>query len=293
MIFVKTRCTLSSFYIFCVGLSNILDGELVRGKPVERPHREVVGTAIVDGKLLCEVIQGKERVRRIEALLVLPVAALDLSVVTGGIGADELVSDTQRGSGGLKQSGQKPSAVGKSVGELKAIVGLDALHPDAPAGIPLEQPFQEVGGGVGTLFRIGSQEAQAGELIYGGVLEQAEFRVRNAPAGHHLHVHLDPLAGIGHLLVRLGFVRFLFLGRRKQPQFAHDTEQTFRTAGIASFPQPVPQLHHAQVRIAAAHIPDQLQFRLCVLVGVVMRPPGPAGQRLHRPIPASFPEVDI
>ena len=143
------------------------------------------------------------------------------------------------------------------------------------------------------MFRVSSQETQTGELVNGGVLKQAEFRVRNAPSGHHLHVHLNPLAWIGHLLIRLGFVRFFLLGGRKQPQFTHDPEQALRAADVAPLPQPVPQFHHAQVWIAAAHIPDQLQLRLCVLVGMAVRPPGLAGQGCHAPIPAGLPEVDV
>ena len=131
------------FFHIVVGLSNILDGELGRRKPFKRPHREVVGAAVVDGKLLCEVIQGKESVRRIEALLILAVAALHFAVVTRRIGPDELVADTQLCGGGLKQSREIPLAVGKTVGELKSIVSLDTLHPDAPAGIPLEQLFRK------------------------------------------------------------------------------------------------------------------------------------------------------
>ena len=87
---------------FSVGLSNILDGELGRRKPVKGSHREVVGAAVVDGKLLCEVIQGKESVRRIEALLILAVAALHFAVVTRCIGANQLVADTQLGGSRLK-----------------------------------------------------------------------------------------------------------------------------------------------------------------------------------------------
>ena len=41
------------------------------------------------------------------------------------------------GGGSLKQGGQVPPAVGEAVGELKTVVRLDALHPDAPACIPL------------------------------------------------------------------------------------------------------------------------------------------------------------
>ena len=44
-----------------VGLSNILDSELKRREPGEWPHRKVVGAAVMDGKLHCKVIKGKER----------------------------------------------------------------------------------------------------------------------------------------------------------------------------------------------------------------------------------------
>ena len=47
----------------------------------------------MDGELLCKVIQGIKAVAGIEALLVLAVAALHLSVVARGVGADELVAD--------------------------------------------------------------------------------------------------------------------------------------------------------------------------------------------------------
>ena len=247
----------------------------------------------MDSKLLCEVIQGIKAVAGVKAFLVLPVAALHFTVVAWRVGADELMPYTKLGGSGLKQSRQIPSAAGKAVGELKAIVGLDTLHPDAPAGVPLKQPFQKVGGGVGALFRVGSQETQAGELVNGGILEQAELRVRDTPAGHYFHVHLDPLTRIGHLLVMLGFIGFFLFNRGKQSQFAQKAEQALRAAGVAALPQPVPQLHHAQVGVAAAHVPDQLQLRLCVLVGMAVRPPGLAGQGCHTPIPAGLPEVDV
>lgn len=194
----------------------------------------------MDSELLCKVIQGIKAVAGIESLLVLPVAALHLAVVAGCVGADEFVADAQLSSGSLKQSGQIPLAVGKPVGKLKAIVGLDAFHPDAPAGIPLDQPFQEVGRRESTLLGVGREETQAGELINGGVLEQAKLLVSNTPAGYHLHIYLDPLAGIGHLFVRLGFVCFFLLGPRKHPQLSHDPEQALWATGIAPLPQPVP-----------------------------------------------------
>ena len=276
-----------------VGLSNILDRELKRRKPTQRPHGKVVGAVVMDGKLLGEVLEGVKAVGRIETLLILPVATLHLAVVSWRVGTDEFMPDAQLGSGDLKQGGQIPSAVGETIGKLKAIVRLHALYPDTSAGVPLEQLLEEIRGRKGVLLRIGSQESQAGKLINSGILKQAQFWVSNALAGHHLHVHLNTLTWIGHLLVRLWFIHFFLRSSRKQPKFAHDSEQALRAAGIASQPQPVPQLHHAEVGIAAAHIPNQLQFCLRMLIWMAMGTSGLTGQGFHRAIPSSLPEVDV
>ena len=127
-----------------VGLSNILDSELQGRKPAKGPHREVIRTTIMDSKLLGEVVQGIKAVTGVKVLLVLPVATLYFAVMSRRIGADELMTDAQLGGSGFKQSGDVPLAVGKAVSKLKAIIRLDTFHPDAPAGIPLEQPFEEV-----------------------------------------------------------------------------------------------------------------------------------------------------
>ena len=88
--------------MFPVGLSNILDSELRRRKPGEWPHGEIVGAAVMDGELLCEVIQGIKAVAGVKAFLILPVTALHLSVMTWRIRANEFVANTELGSGSLK-----------------------------------------------------------------------------------------------------------------------------------------------------------------------------------------------
>ena len=40
-----------------VGLSNILDSELIRREPAEGSHGQVVGAAVMDGKLLGKVVE--------------------------------------------------------------------------------------------------------------------------------------------------------------------------------------------------------------------------------------------
>lgn len=75
----------------------------------------------------------------IKAFLVLPVTALRPAVVARRIGTDEFMPDAGIGSSSFKQGRQITLTVGKTVGELKAVVGLDAFHPDTPVGVPLEQ----------------------------------------------------------------------------------------------------------------------------------------------------------
>ena len=85
-----------------VGLSNILDGELRGRKPGQWPHGKVIGTTVMDGKLLCKVVQGVKVMTRIKAFLILPVATLHLTIVARSIGTNELVSDCQFSGGNFK-----------------------------------------------------------------------------------------------------------------------------------------------------------------------------------------------
>ena len=247
----------------------------------------------MDSELLCEIVQRIECVAGIETFLVLTVAALHFAVVPRRIWTNELMPNTKFGSRPLKQCQQIAFTVGITVGELEAIVRLDTFHLDPTARIPRGQSAQEIGRGIGGLLRIGGEEPQTSELVDGGVLEQPQLRIRDAFPRHDLHIHLHALSGMGHLLVRLWFVCVFRLFGGKQAHFAHDTEQALRTAGIAALPQAVPELDHAQGWISAAHVADELQLGLCVLVWMAVGPSGLAGQGCHTTIPALLPEVDV
>ena len=160
-----------------VSLSNKLDKEVDRRKPGEGTHRKVVGASVMDSELFLKVSQREERTNRIEAFLVFPVAALYFSVVSWGVRADAKISGSL-----FKKGLDIPFAVGKTVCKFKTVVGLNTFHTDTPAGIPLHQPLQKVSGGVGRLLRIGGQKTESGELVNGGILEQAQLRVSNAAA---------------------------------------------------------------------------------------------------------------
>ena len=62
-----------------------MDSELIGRKPVKRPYGQVVGTVIVDSKLLWEIVQRIEGVAGIKAFPVLAMAALDFAVMAQGI----------------------------------------------------------------------------------------------------------------------------------------------------------------------------------------------------------------
>ena len=127
----------------------------------------------MDGKLFLKVRQRKERMERIKSFLVFPMAALHFAVMPGRVRADELMADSQVGSGFLKKGGDVSITVGKTISKFETVISLDTFHMDTLAGIPLHQPFQEVSRGIGGLFRISRQETKPGELVNGGILEQA------------------------------------------------------------------------------------------------------------------------
>lgn len=119
-----------------VGLSNILDSELIRRKPVKRFHRKVVGAADMNSKLFLEVFQREEGMTGIKTLLILAVAALDLTIVPRRVGADQLVADAKLGSGLFKERRQIAFAIGKTIGKLETVVRLDAFYLNPMAGVP-------------------------------------------------------------------------------------------------------------------------------------------------------------
>jgi len=77
--------------------------DFLGGTPAERAHREIVGAGLVSSELLTKVGEGIEAVDAVETLLVLSVAALDLAVVPGRVGSDQLVAYAQGRGGGFKE----------------------------------------------------------------------------------------------------------------------------------------------------------------------------------------------
>ena len=120
----------------------------------------------MDSELPGEVIQGIKAMAGVKAFLVLPVAALHLAVVTRCIGTNQLVANARAGGSFLKQRGTILFARKEAVGELRAVICLGALDVDALERVPLDQLVQKIGGGIGGLFQVGSQETQTCPLLH-------------------------------------------------------------------------------------------------------------------------------
>ena len=68
--------------------------EVNRRKITKRPHRYRIRAAKMGFELSGEIMERVEAVVGIESLLILAVAALDLTIVARGIWSDQLMADT-------------------------------------------------------------------------------------------------------------------------------------------------------------------------------------------------------
>ena len=84
-------------------------------------------------------------------------------------------------------------------------------------------------------------------------------------------INLAPLSWILHLFVRFGFLFRVGQFYRFTVQPAQNTVQTGDGSGIASLAQLDPEHHQTGVRVPAAHVLDELDLGICMLVRVVVR----------------------
>ena len=266
---------------------------LIGALPAKGPHGKVVVIpAVINLELPGKVLEGIEGMGGIEPFIVFPVAALHLPVVPWGKGPDPLVSDPVLPQMCLKEGGLVPVG-GKTVGELWPVVRLDALNGK---GEGFHQVFQEEGGGIGAVFLKSLYEAPPGVLVNGGILEELlanDFTVHKAGRRDEFDIHLDALARVVHLLIRLGDI--LGIGRvdSHDALFFEETVKPGDGAGIAVLHELDPKYHEPCVRVTLAHIGDQLDFLRGMLVGVVVGPAGAFTQGVNGAVEAPLPAVNI
>ena len=79
---------------------------LGRSFPIKRAHGEIIVFSAVNSKLLFKVVKRVECVSGIKIFVVFTVAALDLAVMSGCVGLDELVLYATLFEARLKQCGR-------------------------------------------------------------------------------------------------------------------------------------------------------------------------------------------
>ena len=209
-------------------------------------------------ELPTKVCKRKERMAAVEAFLVFAVATFNLAIVSGSIGTNELVLNAQSEGGCFKKRRNVALACREAIGKLETIICLNTFNRYASPLVPSNEFLKEISRRECALFRVRCQEAKPGKLIYSGVLIQFKLWIGNAASWNNFDIHLYPLPRICHLFVRFWSITFLSLFLLEHSKPFHDTIQAFRSAGIASFFQTMPQFDHSQIGITAAHILNKL-----------------------------------
>lgn len=231
--------------------------------------------------------------RGVEILVVFSVTSFDFPVMPRRVGLDSLRFYSIILQGLLEQCGTIAlSFWGKRVGELHAVVRLDALDPERKAP---DDMLEKLGGCVSGVLFGSPKDPEAAVFVNESVLEEAAVYfgfVRQAGIGDKFDVNLPLLSRILHLLVwfgrvlRIGQLRSLLSTTPQNPVQARDR------ARVAALTQFYPEHHQTRVRVPAAHIPDELEFFVRMLRRVVMGTSGAILKGAHAAVVARAPAVD-
>ena len=228
----------------------------------------------------------------IEPLVVLPVAALHLSVMPGRIGADQFMPYPVFLQMFLKKGWFIPMG-SEAVGELRSIVGLDTFNR---AGKCLYKVFHKLRGRIGAVFLKGFYKAPSGILIDGWVLKELfskNLTVFQAGGGNKFDIHLDALSRMIHLLIRLGDVFGVGRMNSHNALLFEEAVKTGNGAFIATLHEFYPENDQTGMRIAPAHIPDEFDLFKSVLVWMGMRTSGTIAQGIPGTIVTVFPTINV
>lgn len=145
------------------------------------------------------------------------------------------------------------------------------------------------------MFLVCLEDPEAAVFIDERVLEIAFALCFSNQTGFRnvFYIDLTFLAGILHLFVGFGFL----FGVRKLDWFsvdpAQNTVQARDRSGIAPLTQFDPEHYQTGVRIPAAHILDELDFSICMLVRMAVGTVRAICQRLERTIVLLSPAVNV
>lgn len=228
----------------------------------------------------------------VEPFVILPVTALYFTVVSGRIWPDQLVPDAVAFQIYLKER-WLVSMGGKAVGELCSVVRLDAFYG---TGERFHQMLQKHGRRIGAVFFKSLYKAPPGIFVNSGILEKMfsnDLAVDKAGRGDKLHIHLNTLSGMVHLLI--GFRDILRIRRmdRHNALLFKEAVQSGNGAGITTLHELDPEDNKAGIRIASAHIRNELNLIRSMLIGMMMGPSGEIPQGFNGAIKAALPAVNV
>lgn len=163
----------------------------------------------------------------------------DFSVMSRCTRLNQLVPDKQFCVCSFKKRGNILVTAGKSVCKIQGHYLYERIRPLCLCAQRRRPP-------VGTLLRVGAQDAVARVFVNSGILVKKEVFISDTALGNDLDVDLDPLARTLHLLVGLGHVLFPGLFLLRQSLAAQHPPQAFHAARVAVASQPGPQLDDAQ-----------------------------------------------
>ena len=245
--------------------------DLFGGFPAEWSHRKIVILTLSNSELLFEVCKAIEFTTCVELLVVFPVAALHLSVMSGRVRLNELVPNTELIQSLFKQGSLWVFAISQTIGEFKSIVCLNTLNHIRKL---LYNILEELRRRIGAMLLVCLQDPIATVFINKCVLEITfTFRFTDQAGFWNIfHINLDSLPRILHLFVRFGFLFRIrqFDGVTVYP--AQSSIQPGDRSSVTTLAQLDPEHHQTGVRVSAAHIFDELDLSFSVLIGMAVRP---------------------
>ncbi len=139
-------------------------------------------------------------------------------------------------------------------------------------------------------------KAPAEKLIDGGVLEELfsnDPTVFQAGRGNELHIDLNPLPRVSHLLIRLWDIFRIGRMNRHDTLFFEKPVKTGDEAGITTLQEFHQKNNEGGIRVTPAQIGNEFDFIWSMLIGMMVWAPGTVTQRVQGAIEASFPTVNI
>ena len=210
----------------------------------------------------CLAKSSKECMEDIEFFIIFSVTAFYLVVMPGRKRFDLFMQDAELSQSFFKDCRRLFLAVAHFVCKLETVVCLDTLNGIWKLFYCM---FQELGGRIGALLLECFQVTEPAVFINERMIIFFSSCLSNqAYTGNIFHINLDFLPQIRHLFIRF----WQFDGFPVNP--AQELIQGGDRSGVHTLPQLAPEHHQTSVRVSAAHIPDQSDLCLRMLIGMAV-----------------------